>query len=290
MIGRLTPRRLVAAMTLVAILVVGGVVAFLTRDWLPAVLSLGVANLIVIVIGVLVLARRIERKPGADPIRYAVGEPLDSLRRDVQRDVSALLSLYATVPATGPLPAPGGWAATPETLLSLVHEVMTAPGHPLVVECGSGTSTVWTALALRARGGGKVIALEHESGYAEITRRQLARLDLSEFAEVRDAPLEEVTTAAGTTLWYAADALSDLADVTLVFVDGPPGSLGPNARFPALPLLASRLAPGAVVVLDDIDREDEQEIERKWLGGDWGGRRVAFAWATDRAHAYRVVD
>ena len=39
-----------------------------------------------------------------------------------------------------------------------------------------------------------------------------------------------------------------------------------TARAPALPVLWDRLAPGATVVLDDIERPGEQEVLRRWEG------------------------
>ena len=37
------------------------------------------------------------------------------------------------------------------------------------------------------------------------------------------------------------------------------------ARWPAGPLLFPRLAPGAVVLLDDAARPEEQEAVRRWM-------------------------
>ena len=54
----------------------------------------------------------------------------------------------------------------------------------------------------------------------------------------------------------------------MLLVDGPVGALGPQARYPALPLLRERLLPGAVVLLDDADRPEEQEVLARWQA-DW---------------------
>jgi len=37
-----------------------------------------------------------------------------------------------------------------------------------------------------------------------------------------------------------------------------------HSRFPALPALADRLAPHALVILDDANREPEREIVERW--------------------------
>jgi hypothetical protein len=46
-----------------------------------------------------------------------------------------------------------------------------------------------------------------------------------------------------------------------------------TARFPALHVLQSRLAPHAVVMLDDADRVGEQAIVRRWITDVTGLRR-----------------
>jgi hypothetical protein len=54
------------------------------------------------------------------------------------------------------------------------------------------------------------------------------------------------------------DAFRDIDEIDLLLVDGPPGSLGEMARYPALHVLESQLASNAVVILDDADRPDER--------------------------------
>ena len=39
---------------------------------------------------------------------------------------------------------------------------------------------------------------------------------------------------------------------------------GPIARYPAVPVLLDRLSSTAAVVLDDMVRQDEQEVVRRW--------------------------
>lgn len=133
-----------------------------------------------------------------------------------------------------------------------------------VVECGSGSSTVWLAAACRSRGRGRVVALEHDESYAAQTAAALADNGLSDLAEVRHAPLESVQLDGEPWRWYERGAWADLRAVDVLFVDGPPGVTGPLARYPALPLLAETLQDGALVVLDDTHRSDESEILSRW--------------------------
>jgi len=218
---------------------------------------------------------------------YAAGEPLDLLRRDIDRDLSAMLGLFQSVPVAGPIPAPGGWAATPETLLALVSEVLAAPTPLLVVECGSGTSSMWIGFALR-RAGGRLISLEHDEAYAITSRALVERLGLGDVVEIRLAPLVDHVLGDATCSWYDTSKLDDLHEIGLLFIDGPPSHIGPQARYPAIPLLAPRLATGALIVLDDADRPDETETLRRWTTEAVPGARLVPSWSTDRAVSLRI--
>src|SRR5579871_2455716 len=129
------------------------------------------------------------------------------------RQAEAMHNLNTILPASDVLPATRGWAASPDLLLVLVDQVMTRRPS-LIVECGSGTSTLWLALALRRFGiTGRVVALDHDPVFADKTRGFLARHGVGDIAEVRDAPLEDLTLADGTYSWYARRAWKDLSGV-----------------------------------------------------------------------------
>jgi predicted O-methyltransferase YrrM len=181
------------------------------------------------------------------------------------RQVEAIQNLSAMLPASDVLPATRGWAASPDLILVLVDQVI-AQRPSLVVECGSGASTLWLALALRRfEIDGRVVALEHDPVYAGKTRDFLARHGVSDVAEVRDAPLEDLSLADGSYPWYARRAWKDLTGIDLLFVDGPPAATGARARYPALPSLREALNPASTVVLDDLVVPDMRETLRLWL-------------------------
>jgi predicted O-methyltransferase YrrM len=181
------------------------------------------------------------------------------------RQLEALQNLSAVLPAADLLPATRGWAASPDLLAVLVDLVITQRPS-LVVECGSGASTVWLALAMRRfADGGQVIALDHDPAYGGHTRDLLARHHLGDLAEVRDAPLETFRLDGQPCSWYARAAWADLTGIDLLFVDGPPAATGHQARYPALPLLHAALSPAATIVLDDLIVPDTQKILRLWL-------------------------
>jgi predicted O-methyltransferase YrrM len=192
--------------------------------------------------------RTIEAIEAAEVRLFAQLEALDWLRTELQ--------------LAHPLPPTRGFAAAPDALLQLVRLIdEVAPAH--VLETGSGVSTIVIARRLQQRGHGRLTSLEHLAEHAQRTRSELEAQGLTDVAEVVDAPLEEVTLGEGTWRWYRLpETLPPTID--LLFVDGPPSGTGPLARYPALPLLRDRLAPGATILIDDGDRPDEQDMLRRW--------------------------
>jgi len=185
--------------------------------------------------------------------------------RQTFRQLEALQNLSAVVPTGDVLPATRGWAASPD-LLAVLVDLVIGERPSLVVECGSGASTLWLALAMRRFGiGGRIVALDHDPVFGGKTRDLLARHDVGDLAEVRDAPLEGFGLDGQTYSWYARRAWEDLTGIDLLFVDGPPATTGHQARYPALPLLSGALSPVATVVLDDLVVPDMQKVLRLWL-------------------------
>jgi len=184
--------------------------------------------------------------------------------RETRAVTDALFSLAGLGPDGATQPSTQGWSASPMVLRQLAEQV-TEHAPSLVVEIGGGGSSVLLGRLLRQQGHGRVVSLEHDPAFAEITRAHLRRHGLEDLVEVRVAPLAEIDVDGETFRWYSPDALSDLVDIDLVFVDGPPGSTGRHARFPAVPLLKDRCRPGALVLLDDGARAQERGVADRWI-------------------------
>jgi hypothetical protein len=75
----------------------------------------------------------------------------------------------------------------------------------VVVECGSGASTVWIGSALRRVGEGRVIALENSADWVAIVTGLLQHQRLSN-VEIRHAPMEPIQVAGHEQPWYSASA------------------------------------------------------------------------------------
>ena len=176
----------------------------------------------------------------------------------------ALLGLEAELSQGRPsLPPLRRWAVSPDLALHLVRHVRQHRPE-LVVETGSGSSTVLIALALERIGAGHVVALEHDATYLVATNALLQEHGVADRATVHHCPLVEQTVEGRTTPWYDVSAVALGRAIDLLLVDGPPEATGPEARFPVLALLRDHLRDGATVVLDDADRTDETSIIAKW--------------------------
>lgn len=173
------------------------------------------------------------------------------------RQIEALISLNTAMGLPYPLAQTRGWASSPDLLLTL-YRVVAEKQPKVIVECGSGTSTVVLARAAREYGG-RVISLDHEEKFAAATRAELTRQGLS--ADVRTAPLVRVNEM----LWYDLTGLADISDIELLFVDGPPSDTGELARYPAVPLLWDRCAQNVTILLDDTIRADEKAVSQRWV-------------------------
>ena len=175
-----------------------------------------------------------------------------------------MLNLFALVPVRDVIPPMGGWAASADVVSVLIGDLLRIRPR-LVVECGSGVSTLWTALAIEHYGlDCRVVSLDHDTHFAEQTRRSLRAHGVDRHAEVRDAPLLPAEIEGHSTVWYDRAALVGLTGIGLLFVDGPPDRTGPLVRYPAVPLLKARLAPTATIVLDDLIRPGEKEVVARW--------------------------
>lgn len=160
------------------------------------------------------------------------------------------------------LPIEPIWSAEPAFLNLLIDHCRTEQPQT-IVECSSGLSTLVLARCCQLNGGGRVISMENGEEYAAKTVAELAEFGLSEWAQVIRAPLRTYRLGADDYLWYDTERLPELA-IDLLVIDGPPGFIQRHSRYPALPLLRKRLAPGCRLFLDDAARPDEQEILGRW--------------------------
>lgn len=185
------------------------------------------------------------------------GERTDNLFTQLE----TLLALDKELSLPAGLPPTRGWAGSPD-FLRHVHRIAARLRPENIVECSSGTSTVVLARTAQLNGRGHVYSLEHEPRYAQMTRAELERQGLQQYATVIDAPLRKHSLARGDWQWYETTGLPPVID--LLVVDGPPAATQPQARYPAVAVLNDRIAAGGRVVLDDAARPDERAAVAYW--------------------------
>lgn len=179
------------------------------------------------------------------------------------RQLEALQGLYVSLGLRRALPLTRGWAASPDFLQELAAHALDEQPH-CVVECSSGISTLVLARCMQINGSGKVYSLEHDAHYARRTRRQLALHGLESWATVIDAPLTLQAVGGRQQQWYDCSGLPVLPPIDMLVIDGPPQAVAADARYPAGPALFPRLAPGAMVFLDDAARPGERAALARW--------------------------
>ncbi|WP_433328881.1 class I SAM-dependent methyltransferase [Spirillospora sp. CA-294931] len=173
------------------------------------------------------------------------------------QQLEAITDLRALITPRAPMPALRHWALSPDALRHIITQIHTQ--HPkLIVECGSGASSTWLGYIVQSLGG-RIVSLEHDERFAEMTRDLIRAHNLQDTVEIRYAPLT------GDQPWYDTKAIEDLHDIDLVIVDGPPGTGGPEARYPAVPHLLPRCTDHAQIMLDDAHRPEEQAVSKRWL-------------------------
>lgn len=182
----------------------------------------------------------------------------------------ALTWLQRRLSIKGQLPPLRGWATSPDVLLKLHAHIMAAK-PAVIVEFGSGASTMVIADALKQNGYGKLISIEHNEFYGGQTMATLQAEQLQNWVDLRIGELEpweaehlNPKDAEKPSYWYPKALLNDVQSVDLIWVDGPPGATCLYSRYPALPALADKLNPTTQVWMDDTVRQEEKDICEKW--------------------------
>jgi predicted O-methyltransferase YrrM len=204
----------------------------------------------------------------------SLGARLDSIEQALQRavdvlsgNVEALFSIFSIIHLRYPLPPMGRWAISPDFARILVDVILERTPR-LVVELGSGVSTLLCAYCLEKNGSGSIVSVEHEDAFARATAENIRKHCLDQFARVVHAPLRDIKRRNRIYRWYDKSFLRhEIASqkVDVLIVDGPPAKTGDEARYPAIPLLFDRLADQAIVLVDDAGRPEERATVRRWV-------------------------
>ena len=217
------------------------------------------ALLLLILLGTLYCIRSLRALHGK------VSKKSDQITREIQkvtvenkkqsmiayRQTEAFIQLSNLMQFKSAIPPTRSWAASPDLLL-LISEIVKKNKPALVVELGSGVSTLVCAKS----GARKVISIDNSEQYGGKTR-DLLKEHKVRGVEIRIAPLRPY---ANGSEWYEVSVLKDLKKIDLLIVDGPPGSKNPEARYPALREFKDKLSAKAIVIIDDVNRDGERKL------------------------------
>lgn len=179
-----------------------------------------------------------------------------------------------------------GWTMHPSAVLTVVNDIQINE-RSSVVECGSGLSTLYSAKACMEQGA-NLVSFENDGEWANRIRGKLQNLGLDKNADVVHAELEEWNFGGEAYLWYdeavVRDCLSARSKVDLLVIDGPPKDTGHHARYPAIPAIREFLHDRYAIILDDIEREMERAIVKRWkqevsarFQNDYRNRGICYA-------------
>jgi predicted O-methyltransferase YrrM len=212
--------------------------------------------------------RRLEQDVAA--LRALLHAQDDRFQRKLRAGFSSAANLLSVLPhlkIDGVLPPfPHQGFEVPGEMAAFLYHLVRRHRPKLVLELGSGSSTVLLAASVRANGFGRVVSIEHDPGYRDRTAQFLRQTELSDRVDLIEAPLVEQCFGDLTLNWYdLAPLLRTLSEkIDFLFVDGPPGKTQPLSRYPALPALGRHLAAQALILVDDGRREDEARMVDLW--------------------------
>ncbi|MBV9576793.1 MAG: class I SAM-dependent methyltransferase [Gammaproteobacteria bacterium] len=170
-----------------------------------------------------------------------------------------------TISLRAPLPTLGTYTIGNDFATIMIDEILTRKPK-VILEAGSGVSTILAAYCMEKLGTGTLRSLEHLPEYQTATSEMLSEHHLEKTdTKIILAPLREYTFHAESYHWYTTQDLDILTSIDMLIVDGPPRPTCHLARYSILPLFYERLSPQAIILLDDTHREDEKIITERWL-------------------------
>lgn len=147
------------------------------------------------------------------------------------------------------------WSAETDLLRGCIQEALGIVGP--ILECGSGLTTLVLGVVAQ-RTGNRVLTLEHMSEWARRVRVRLERHRIDS-VQILESPLIEH----GGFSWYEPPLEAMSTTFGLVVCDGPPAQT-PGGRYGLIPVMRNCFKAGAVILLDDAEREAEQTTASRW--------------------------
>jgi hypothetical protein len=177
--------------------------------------------------------------------------------------IESLFSLFSFLKINRPLPLMRGWAISPDFANIIVDQIKQYKPK-VIVDLGSGMSTLISGYLLKEQGYGKVFAFDHDEKFVQTTRQMIIKHGVDDAVEIIHAPIKEIILNNKTFLYYDIDKFANLKNIDILIVDGPPERIQKFARYPALPALFNKLSSRAIILVDDAVGVDIREAVKKW--------------------------
>ncbi len=159
------------------------------------------------------------------------------------------------------------WSIEKEFAKYLIYRIITS--RPInVVELGSGLSSLIMLKTLNKLGYYYTLtSFESDKCFLEMTKNLLISEGVYNEKKVKLIHSSISDNEINSTIykWYTVDDfLFSFDKIDLLFVDGPPGGLCRNSRYPAVNVIRKYIREGSVIILHDAKRIDEIEIVEMW--------------------------
>ena len=185
-------------------------------------------------------------------------------RNEIIAQTQALMHIHQNVNVKGYIPPMIPWSASPDFVSIIIQQILFREPR-FILELGSGGSTVVLATLIKERDlNVRLISIDHDEYYANQTREHLKFNNLNDYVDVQGRPLKKYEIAADKYNWYTWDEEGP-EEIDMLIVDGPPGAINKQSRYPALPVLEKDLREGASILVDDADRPDEITMISRWI-------------------------
>jgi hypothetical protein len=146
------------------------------------------------------------------------------------------------------------WSANDEYLLACLEFARRSDGP--ILECGSGLTTIVLGSFI-SHVGRTLWSLEDNPYWGNKVQMKLRAHDI---VSVRLC-VNPIQKYSGFS-WYEPP-LNDMPQFSLVICDGPPVQVA-GGRYGMLPIMKQKLKPGAIILLDDLVRAEEQAVAARW--------------------------
>jgi predicted O-methyltransferase YrrM len=178
--------------------------------------------------------------------------------------IQSLFSLYSLIDFTYPLPPMRKWVISPD-LGTIIYTAIKRHQPNLVVELGSGVSSIIGGYCLKEIRDARLVSFEHDESCANVSKNNIIMHGLDDIVQLKYAPLKQMQFQDKRYLWYDISSVEFDRPIDILIVDGPPQRLCKNARFPALPMLIDHLSRDALIIIDDASRTYEKRMISEWL-------------------------